>query len=128
VATPSPTERDDDHRVTFGSVGGRFTVVEVPEGFDALRDRAEDADLGHGVTARVAAVEDLVDLARASGDLEVAAHLASFAEGAPETPLVIEDEAPAEPRKGAKVWSALERVDTFLTDLDSRGIKRRRDG
>jgi hypothetical protein len=127
VATPAPIDRDDEHRVTFGSLAGRFSVVEVPEGFEQLQARAEETDLGRGVHARVAAVEDLVDLARANGDLETAAHLASFADGAPDAPLVIEDTSSGEPSRTARVWSALERVDSFLTDLDARSLKRRRD-
>jgi hypothetical protein len=127
VATPAPSEHDDEHRVSFGSTAGRFAILEAPEGFEDLRARAEDTDLGRGVTARVAAVEDLVELARASGDLEAAAHLASFADGELDTPMVIEDARSDEPRRTERVWSALERVDTFLSDLDARGLKRHRD-
>jgi hypothetical protein len=74
----------------------------------------------------VAALEDLMDLARATGDLEVAAHLAALTEDR-ETALVIEDVVAGEPRRRERVWSALERVDTFLTDLDAKGLKHRRD-
>jgi len=128
VATPAPSEHDDEHRVSFRSTAGRFAILEAPEGYEALRARSADTDLGRGVTARVAAVEDLVELARASGDLGSAAHLASFAEDVPDEPMVIEDQASDEPRRTERMWSALERVDSFLSDLDSRGLKRRRDG
>lgn len=127
VATPVPSEHDGEHRVSFGSSAGRFVVVETPEAYEALLSRAEDTDLGRGVTARVAAVEDLVELARAGGDLEAAAHLASFADEEPGSPMVIEDARSGEPRRSERVWSALERVDSFLSDLDSRGLKRHRD-
>lgn len=127
TASPSPTPGDDEHRATFSSSAGRFTIVELPEGFSALRSRAEDTDLGRGVVVHVAAVEDLVDLARAMGDLEAAAHLAALSEDR-ETALVIEDVVEGEPRRRERVWSALERVDAFLTDLDAKGLKHRRDG
>jgi 5-deoxy-D-glucuronate isomerase len=126
AASPSPTEDDDEHRATFGSVAGRFTIIELPGGFDALRSRAQETDLGRGVVVHVAALEDLMDLARATGDLEVAAHLAALTEDQ-ETALVIEDVVAGEPRRRERVWSALERVDTFLTDLDAKGLKHRRD-
>lgn len=127
-ANPMPSEDDDEHRVSFGSAAGRFAILEAPEGYEALQARGADTDLGRGVTARVAAVEDLVELARASGDLEAAAHLASFAEAEPDAPLVIEDQESNEPRRTERMWSALERVDSFLSDLDARGLKRHRDG
>jgi hypothetical protein len=123
-AVAIPAELEDDHRVSFDSEAGRLTCVEVPGGFQDLRDRAALADLGLGVTAPVAAVEDLVGMARSSGDLESAARLASFAN---EPTIVLEpaEETTAErPRVTRRVISVLERVDTFLTDLDSRGTKR----
>jgi hypothetical protein len=130
AAVPEPGEQDDDHRVTFMSTAGRFVVIEVPEGYGELRTRAIDTDLGHGVIAPVAAVEDLVDLARASGDLEAAAHLASFVDAGAdaEDETAAEDRGPDEQktRTTDRVWSALERVDSFLSDLDTRGPKRRR--
>jgi hypothetical protein len=127
AAASAPSGRDDEHRVTFDSVAGRFTIVEVPDGFDPLRERADEKDLGRGVVVRVAAVEDLVGLARAGGDLETAAHLSSLVSDGDDGALVIEDATTGEPRRTQRVWSALERVDTFLSDLDSNGLKRRRD-
>lgn len=127
AAGPSPGPRDDEHRVTFASIAGRFAIVEIPSGFGPLWERAEETDLGLGVTARVASVEDLVDLARTTGDLETAAHLASL-DDEQGGPLVIEDVPGDEPRRRERVWSALERVDSFLTDLDAKSLRRRRDG
>lgn len=127
VASPSPTDGDDEHRATFVSIAGRFTIVELPEGLDALRSRAEETDLGRGVIVPMAAVEDLVDLARATGDLETAAHLAALTHDR-ETALVIEDVVEGEPGRRQRMWSALERVDTFLSDLDAKSLKRRHEG
>jgi hypothetical protein len=126
VAVPSPREGDDDHRLTFDSGAGRFTIVEVPSGFEELLERSSVIDLGHAVVAPVAAVEDLVDLARASGDLEAAAHLSSFTESAADTSEPPDPGADKHPR-AERMWSALERVDAFLSDLDSGKLRRRRD-
>jgi hypothetical protein len=126
VASPAPAEGDDEHRVTFGSVAGRFTIVEVPDGFAALRDRAEETDLGRGVVVRIAAVEDLVDLARTHGDLEAAAHLASLSPDDGETEPA-EDPAGSGAGRRERMWSALERVDSFLNDLDTKRPKRHRE-
>lgn len=123
-AVAIPAEDEDDHRVSFASRAGRLTCVEVPDGYHELHTRASATDLGLGVMAPVAAVEDLVVLARSSGDLESAARLASFTD---EPTIVLEPEDNAAPEKGhvtKRVLSALERVDVFLTDLDSRGLKR----
>lgn len=126
VASPAPAEGDDEHRVTFGSVAGRLTIVEIPEGFDALAERAEETDLGRGVVARIAAVEDLVDLARTHGDLETAAHLASLTERGGQTE-VAEDPTASGTGRRERMWTALERVDSFLNDLDTKRPKRHRE-
>jgi hypothetical protein len=125
-AIAMPGEEGDDHRVSFTSTAGRLTCVEVPGGYGDLQQRASVTDLGLGVVASVAAVEDLVDLARATGDLESAARLASYAD---EPTIVLEsasEEGPTveRPKVTQRVLTALERVDTFLSDLDSRGLKR----
>jgi hypothetical protein len=127
AAVAIPAEDDDDHRVSFASQAGRLTCVEVPGGYQELHTRASATDLGLGVMAPVAAVEDLVVLARSSGDLESAARLASFTD---EPTIVLEPEgtaAPGRPRVTTRVLSVLERVDVFLSDLDSRGLKRHKD-
>ena len=121
----------DDHRSTFTTTAGRLDLIEIPEGFDDVAARAVRTDLGRGVIAPVASMEDLARLKRAAGDLVDAARLRTMAEEDEPSP---EDGAPrsehddlSEPHHAAgKIMRALERVDDFLTELDSHGIRRKR--
>ncbi|MEX0984282.1 MAG: hypothetical protein WD096_04455 [Actinomycetota bacterium] len=124
---------EDEHRSTFETSAGRLDLIEISDGFEGVAARAVRTDLGRGVLAPVASLEDLAHLKRLSGRLVDAARL---------TTIAAEDEAPAEtgaapvseyddlsaPHEASgKIMRALERVDDFLTDLDSRGLPGRRD-
>ena len=125
----------DDHHMSFQTVAGALDCAEVPMGIVGFADlyaRATELDVGQGVVVRVASLEDLAELKRASGDLSAAAHLASFHEEV--EPPVVEEKpkrswrrtreqglAPTEgPSRREKLWKALENVDDFLTNLDER--------
>jgi hypothetical protein len=130
----------DEHHMAFQTVAGALDCAELPMGIVGFADlyaRASDVDVGQGVVVRVAALEDLAELKRASGDLSAAAHLASFhrdpepaEESAKprrvwrrpkgEVTTTVDAAAPEGPGRGERLWKALESVDDFLTGLDER--------
>lgn len=119
IATP------DDDRVSYRTAAGRLDMIELGPRFFEIDARASSVDLGRGISARIASAEDLAELKRSAGDLATAAHLSSLAGGPPEEDpeVLAANEAASNRRVGKKIWDALESVDTFLTDLDSRGLK-----
>ncbi len=112
-------------RVSFVTVAGRIDCIETDR-YDELEARAGQVELGHGVVARVAAVEDLTELKRVAGDLRGAAHIASLVPDVDLSEQVIElSPEDAEPERSRarvrdRIWGALEDVDTFLTNLTER--------
>jgi hypothetical protein len=125
-------ESQDEHRTTFTTNAGRLDLIEIPDGYEEVAARAVRTDLGLGVHAPVAAMEDLARLKRNAGDLIDAARLTTMA--APEQIVPEEEEERpsehdilSEPQHATgRVMRALERVDDFLTELDSKGIRRKR--
>jgi len=139
-----PRTIDDDHHMSFQTAAGALDCAEVPMGvvgFADLYARATDLDVGQGVVVRVASLEDLAELKRASGDLSAAAHLASFHEEVAQPAESVKTKrswrrhkadgssTPTEgpsasatdgPSRREKLWKALENVDEFLTTLDER--------
>jgi hypothetical protein len=117
-----------EHRVSFNTIWGRLDCLENPIGFADLDTKAAKTDLGRGVFARVASIEDLSEFKRASTDLVSAAHLAALATSArqAEEDQLIAASEPAKPRKVDRIWKLLEDVDTFLTDLDRGQLRRNR--
>ncbi len=80
-ATQHPVEHGQEHRVSFGTVAGQLDCLEPPPGSPGYADlagRAIDMDLGDGVHAPVASVEDLAELKRSAGDLAGAAHVVAL--------------------------------------------------
>ncbi len=63
------SDEADEHRVSFTTSAGRLDCFEQAEGSPNLHGRARELDLGRGVVARVASVEDLARFRRVSGDL-----------------------------------------------------------
>ncbi len=117
-----------EHRVTFLTVAGRLDCFENPTGFADLEAAATNLDLGKGVTARVAPLEQLIEFKRASGDLQGAAHLTALSTSArqeEEEQIAVTSE-PEKPRKTDRIWKLLEDVDSFLTDLDRGQLRRHR--
>src|SRR4249919_4363749 len=53
------TDDTGEHRVSFDTIWGRLDCLENPIGFGRLDASAEKIDLGRGVVARVASIEDL---------------------------------------------------------------------
>jgi len=132
-AQPGPDTAVGDHRVSFVTKAGRLDCLEMGQGYAELDAVAEDLHLDHGVIARIASVPDLVRLKRQSGDLSTVAHLAAL--DAPPAPAAaagaaapddMSEHGPAPERRGERVWQALERVDTFLTDLTNGDLHRQR--
>ncbi len=70
----APTSATDD-RVSYDTSYGRLDCLELPTEFASLDANAAEMDVGNGVTARVASLEDLARLKRISPDLEGAVRL-----------------------------------------------------
>jgi hypothetical protein len=121
-----PIGTPDDHRVSYRTAAGRLDMIELGSRYFEIDTRAMTVDVGRGISARVASAEDLAELKRSSGDLAAAAHLSSLRgdlfEEDPEV-LAAQESTSSRRQVGKKIWDALESVDTFLTDLDSRGLK-----
>ena len=70
----APASATDD-RVSYDTSYGRLDCLELPSEFASLDANAAEMDVGNGVTARVASLEDLARLKRTSPDLEGAVRL-----------------------------------------------------
>jgi hypothetical protein len=149
-ATQRPVEPGQEHRVSFQTRSGRFDCLEPSPGspgFAELASRAVEMDLGEGIRARVASIEDLAQMKREAGDLAAAAHIAALRPSVIEVPaastepLPVPDLQPAnviaelrqttapnpldvselhEPgpdRRRDRIWKKLEDVDRFMTRL-----------
>jgi hypothetical protein len=148
-ATQRPVEPGQEHRVSFQTLSGRFDCLEPSPGspgFAELASRAVEMDLGEGIRARVASIEDLAQMKRESGDLAAAAHIAALQPlvEVPETPIearaipdlqtadviselrqtvapnpldVPELHEPVGDRRRDRIWKKLEDVDRFMTRL-----------
>jgi hypothetical protein len=117
-----PTGDLDAHRSSYDTSAGRLDIIEMGEAYAALSERASDEDLGNGIVARVAAMNDLTELKRRSGDLAAAAHLAALAHDAVTSDGVTSDseyDDPTEERDWPewmnRVWTKFEHIDAYLT-------------
>jgi hypothetical protein len=127
----------DPHRVVFHTAAGRVEFLDLSDagGYERLRTRATDVDLGHGVVAPVAAPEDVAVQQLADDDLVAAVRTASFVSRDPIDPVPTvpdEDEYPCEPislrtAPWRRIWKAFEDVDKFLTDLNEGTMPRSHD-
>jgi len=129
-ANPVPDDGGDDDRVSFMTSAGRLDCLELRGRYSELAWNAKDIDLGRGVVAHVADLKDLAELKRSSGDLSGAAHLGSLLDGPIEPDLGEREEHLSGPVRegngwGTKLMKSLERVDTWLTDLNNGDIHRR---
>jgi len=135
-ASPTPDDDGEADHVTFMTIAGRLDCLEFGDGYAGLSARAEQLDLGLGIVARVASLEDLGEMKRTSGDLSGAAHLAALAapalvkveqgEAQDEREITIESQQPAKRGAFSRMLDKLERVDTFLTDLNNGELGRRK--
>jgi hypothetical protein len=129
-ADPVPDDSGDSDRVSFITTAGRLDCLELGGRFSELSWNAKEIDLGRGLTARVADLKDLTELKRAAGDLRTAAHLTSLVDAPVEPDAVETEEHFVEPEPegrgwGAKLMTKLERVDTWLTDLNNGDVHRK---
>jgi hypothetical protein len=120
-----PVDAGDQHHSSFDTLAGRLNLIETAAAFEHVWADAVDLDLGRGVNARVASLETMSRLRLESGDLVGAARLATI--GGAEMRADDEDDDPGPAGQAPRrfrdaVWEKLERVDDFLTDLDSRGV------
>jgi hypothetical protein len=123
-ADPVPDETGDADRVTFQTTAGRLDCLELGGRYAELSWNATEVDLGRGLKAPVANLKDLTELKRAAGDLRGAAHLTSLIDAPAEPDEVETEEHLTEPKReghgwGTKIMTRLERVDTWLTDLNN---------
>ena len=127
---PSSPRSVEDHRVSFRTESGPLDCLELTYEFEGLWTRATDIDLGRGVVARVASIDDLFRLKRESGDLSGAAHVEALMPGTGEPEQdevnVSDGEQRASGHRTEKIWKVLEDVDTFLTDLTSGDFRRKK--
>ena len=72
-----------DDRVSYDTSYGRLDCLELPLEFDSLVANADEMEVGNGVKARVASLEDLARLKRMSPDLEGAVRLHALVGAAP---------------------------------------------
>lgn len=120
---------EGDHRVSYDTSFGRLDCFESASEFASLDANASDVDVGHGVMSRVASLDDLARLKRASADLEGAVRLAALA--APSEGIYDEQAelVEADPPPNGRIDRFLEKlgsVDVFLTDLNNGKSPRRR--
>jgi len=149
-AVPAEGPDDDPHRASFDTVAGRVECQELDEErFADLRARSTEVNLGRGVMIRVTPPEEIVVVPRDTRDLIGALRAASHGETASAAaasaeeprprprfrPREVEDEfgplvepTPEGERPSAfrRVWKVFEDIDAFMTDLNSRPIRRRR--
>jgi hypothetical protein len=107
----------DAHRSSYDTSAGRLDIIEMGDAYAALHEGASDEDLGNGIVARVASMNDLTDLKRRSGDLATAAHLAALAHDGSSGESEYDD--PVEDRDWpewmSRVWAKFEHIDSYLT-------------
>jgi hypothetical protein len=103
------------HRSSYETAAGKLDIIELGEAYDGLEARATEEDLGNGVIARVASMNDLMELKRSSGDLAAAAQLAALShqsDGSEYDDPVEEREWPAWMNR---VWRTFEDIDDYLS-------------
>jgi len=120
-ARPATDGSSDLHRVSYETAAGRLDIIEGREVFVDLNANATDLDVDRGVVARVAAVDDLADLKRESGDLVAAVQLSALAGSAREPDA--EAQAPLDPDPPPKnridrILRKLGEVDVFLDEVN----------
>jgi hypothetical protein len=127
---PSSPRSVEDHRVSFRTESGPLDCLELTYEFEGLWTRATEMDLGRGVIARVASIDDLFRLKRESGDLSGAAHVEALMPASSELGQAEANAAGGEEgatgHRTEKIWKVLEDVDTFLTDLTSGELRRKK--
>jgi hypothetical protein len=80
----APASASED-RVSYDTSYGRLDCLELPSEFASLDANSEEMEVGNGVTAHVASLDDLARLKRTSPDLEGAVRLHALAAAASTT-------------------------------------------
>ncbi|MGZ5306761.1 MAG: hypothetical protein ACXWEG_08515 [Actinomycetota bacterium] len=126
----APASASED-RVSYDTSYGRLDCLELPSEFASLVANATEMDVGHGVKARVASLEDLARLKRTSPDLEGAVRLHALVGSAPVTYEELTEPADADPEPNGRIdriLGKLANVDVFLTEVNrgERPLRRKR--
>jgi hypothetical protein len=122
----SPASATDD-RVSYDTSYGRLDCLELPSEYAALDANAEAMEVGNGVTARVASLEDLARLKRKSPDLEGAVRLhalvgaASPTYEAPASQSALEDPASQLREELVPHWTREELISPVDADPEPNG-------
>ena len=124
-------ESDGDNQASFDSSMGRLDCVESSSEFASLDANASNVNLGRGVVARVASLDDLARSKRETADLPGAARLAAFVEvtSGSEEGLTVSMEADApRNRRVDRILEKLASVDVFLTEVNAgqRPLRRKK--
>ena len=120
-ARPASDAPSELHRVSYETAAGRLDILESREVFVDLNAKATDLDIDRGVVARVAAVDDLADLKRESGDLVAAVQLSALAGSARHADAEASAQLdPDPPPKGRidRILRKLGEVDVFLDEVN----------
>jgi hypothetical protein len=113
---------EGDHQASFDTLMGRLDCLESTSEFESLDANASKINIGRGVVAHVASLEDLARSKRASADLSGAARLTAFAE--------VSAPSEARPKRRVKadrpfahrfdgILEKLASVDSFLTEVNA---------
>ena len=122
-------------RATTASPSTRRTAgsdcIELPLEFESLNANATEMDVGHGVKARVASLEDLARLKKTSPDLAGAVRLHALvgSPGVTYEELILPVDADPEPNgRIDRLLEKLANVDVFLTEVNrgERPLRRKK--
>lgn len=116
----APTSAGDD-RVSYDTSYGRLDCLELQGEFASLDANATEMDVGHGVKARVASLEDLARLKRTSPDLEGSVRLHALVGPAPVTCEELTEPVEADPEPNGPIDRLLKKlanVDVFLNEVN----------
>lgn len=112
---------DGGLRLAYETSFGRLDCIELRSGFDELYLSAEDVDVGHGVTTRVAAADDLARMKRTSPDLEGAVRTHALVATPTLTREELAEPVDADPELHTRFERLMKRladVDGYLTDVN----------
>jgi hypothetical protein len=131
VAEQRQPGSEADHQVSFDTPFGRLDIIESDEEFAVLNANATDVNVGRGVMARVASLDDLARLKRGSADLQGAVRLTALAAAPEESADQLILPADADPEPNGRVDRILRRladVDTYLTEVNNgqRPLRRKK--
>ena len=131
-ARQTTRESDGDNQASFDSPMGRLDCIESTTEFESLNASASSINLGRGVVARVASLDDLARSKKASADLSGAARLAAFVDVSEGPGQVLTVQVEADAPRNSRVDRILEKlgsVDVFLSEVNSgqRPLRRKKD-